>query len=281
MNIAIVGPGAIGSTLAWHLSRAGHDVTVVARGERLAWLEREQAIIRSDGESAAVTVTASLAPNIRWDLVLVTVLAPQLGPLLPTLKSSSAHKIMLLFNTFESLEPLRQAIGPERFHFGFPGGLFTLLVDGRIHSQVRPGTTVDDAEVARILSEAGIPTSIEQDMQSWLRSHAAMVAPFMAMSVVVEREARGVTWKEAVAYAKAFATGFRIVRAGGNPVLPRALGPLSRLPLFLLAAAFWALSRTQTLRDLGKLGEAEPRMLIDMMNQAQPSLAGPLRAIRP
>ncbi|WP_437548032.1 2-dehydropantoate 2-reductase N-terminal domain-containing protein [Sorangium sp. So ce367] len=37
MRIAIIGPGAIGSTFAHALARAGHDVTVIARGQRLAW----------------------------------------------------------------------------------------------------------------------------------------------------------------------------------------------------------------------------------------------------
>jgi len=31
MQIAIIGPGGIGSTFAFRLSRAGHDVTVIAR----------------------------------------------------------------------------------------------------------------------------------------------------------------------------------------------------------------------------------------------------------
>jgi 2-dehydropantoate 2-reductase len=35
MQIAIVGPGSIGSTFAFWLSEAGHDVTVIARGTRL------------------------------------------------------------------------------------------------------------------------------------------------------------------------------------------------------------------------------------------------------
>ncbi|MCY1008568.1 hypothetical protein OV079_24005 [Nannocystis pusilla] len=41
MKIAILGRGGIGSTFAFQLARAGHDVTVIARGARLAYLERE------------------------------------------------------------------------------------------------------------------------------------------------------------------------------------------------------------------------------------------------
>lgn len=180
MRIAIVGPGAIGSTFAFQLSKAGHEVTVVARGARLAWLEKERAIVKGDGARAQVEVSASLDETVAWDLVLVTVLATQVATVLPTLKASAARRVMFMFNTFESLAPLREAVGAERFTFGFPGGVFTLLIDGKIQPQIRSGTTVSDEALAKVFETAGIPTVVEADMQSWLRTHAAMVAPLMA-----------------------------------------------------------------------------------------------------
>ncbi|MFO0610845.1 MAG: 2-dehydropantoate 2-reductase N-terminal domain-containing protein [Polyangiales bacterium] len=280
MNIAIVGPGAIGSTFAFILSRAGHEVTVVARGARLAALERERAIVRGDGERAAVAVAAALDPSAAYDLVLVTVLAPQVGAVLPALRASAARKVMFMFNTFEPLEPLVDAVGAARFAFGFPMGVFTLLVDGRIHPQVRAGTVSTDASWAKVFSDAGIPTAVEGSMHGWLRTHAALVAPMMAAGVI--SHARGeVTWPEAVAHAEAFRAGFRIVRALGHAPNPAAFGAVARLPRGALAALFWVLGRTRMSRDLGALGEAEPRMLIDMMSAAAPELAAPLRAIRP
>jgi 2-dehydropantoate 2-reductase len=281
MKVAILGPGAIGSTFAWQLSRAGNDVTVIARGARLAWLEKERAIVRGDGERADVRVAATLDPATAWDLVLVTVLAPQVKAVLPALRASAARRVMFMFNTFESLEPLRDAVGAGRFSFGFPAGVFTLLVDGRIHPQIRSGTTVDDEPSAKLFTDAGIPTVVERDMGSWLRSHAALVAPLMSIGVLVHGRGSGITWREAAAQARAFAAGFAIVRAQGNEILPSALAWVARAPHALVTALSWALSRTRALRDLGALGSAEPRMLIDMMNAADPGRAGPLRAIRP
>lgn len=280
MRIAVYGPGAIGSTFAWHLARAGHDVTVVARGTRLAWLEREGAIVRGDGVRAEVNVAATLDETVRWDLVLVTVLATQVGAILPALRASAAKQVMFMFNTFESLAPLRDAVGGERFTFGFPGGVFTLLVDGVIHPQVRAGTTVADAAWAKVFGDAGIPTVVEPDMESWLRSHAALVAPLMSIGTIVHARRRGITWKEAAAHGDAFDAGFAIVRAGGNVVLPASVARASRLPGIVVRTLLWAFSRTTMARDLGKLGAVEGRMLIDMMSAAAPTLAGPLRAIR-
>ena len=281
MKIAIVGPGAIGSTFAFQLSRAGHDVTVVARGARLSFLEREQAIVHQNGERAKVTVAAALDARTEWELVLVPVMATQVAAVLPALKASAAKRVMFMFNTFESIDPLRAAVGAPRFSFGFPGGVFTLLVDGKIAPTIRAGTTVDDPVFAKLFNDAGIPTVVEADMQSWLRTHAAMVVPLMAIGATVHTRGSGVSWKEAGAFASAFFGGMAIVRAMGNALRPSSIATLAKLPRWVVTALLWALSRSKLLRDLGSLGAAEPRTLIDMMSAASPALAEPLRAIRP
>ncbi len=56
---------------------------------------------------------------------------------------------------------------------------------------------------------------------------------------------------------------------------------MSRLPRALVTALLWAMSRTKMLRDLGVLGPAESRMLIDMMTAAAPGKTATLLAIRP
>jgi 2-dehydropantoate 2-reductase len=188
---------------------------------------------------------------------------------------------MFMFNTFEPLDRLIEAVGTERFSFGFPQGVFTLLASGVIHPQIRAGSTASDAELARVFTDAGIPTSVERDMHSWLRSHAALVVPLMSMGVLAHGRGHGATFEEAMAHARALTAGFDIVRAQGNPILPTALATLSRFPRLIIAALLWALSRTKMLRDLGALGTSEPRMLIDMMNVAAPTLAAPLLAVRP
>ncbi len=281
MRIAILGPGAIGSTFAFYLSKVGHDVTVVARSARLEFLQREQAIVLQNGERAKVSVAAALDEKTEWDLVLVTVLATQVGAVLPVLKASAAKRVMFMFNTFESIDPLRDAVGAGRFTFGFPGGVFTLLVDGKINPTIRSGTTADDAAIAKTFTDAGIPTVVEADMQSWLRTHAAMVVPLMSIGVTVHARGSGVTWKEAGAYARAFAAGMEMTRSLGNALLPSSIASMAKLPMFLMTFMLWAMSRTKMLRDLGALGATEPRMLIDMMNAAAPQMAAPLLAIKP
>lgn len=281
MRIAVLGPGAIGSTFAFQLARAGHDVTVVARGARLQELLSEGAIVLTSGERAPVAVSGALDTTATFDLVLVTVLAPQVAAVLPVLAQSAARKVMFMFNTFESIEPLRAAVGAERFAFGFPAGVFTLLKAGRIAPQIRKGTTVSDPAWAALFSAAGIPTVVDADMQSWLRSHAALVVPLMVAGVRSFTRDAGISWREAGASADAFKAGMQIVRAVGSRPRPNSVAWLARWPRVLLACLLWLFSRTRVARDLGELGSAEPRMLIDMMSAAAPQIAGPLQAIRP
>ena len=51
LSIAVIGVGGFGSTFAFHLARAGHAVTVVARpgSARLEQLRRDKGVVTKDG----------------------------------------------------------------------------------------------------------------------------------------------------------------------------------------------------------------------------------------
>ena len=91
MRFAIVGAGATGGFLGAHLSRAGEDVTLIARGPHLAAMRAAGVTVRSpDGDFVAhPTCTDDLAAVGAADAVFLTVkahaltaMAPLLGPLL-------------------------------------------------------------------------------------------------------------------------------------------------------------------------------------------------------
>jgi len=50
MRICIVGAGSVGGVIAAYLARAGHDVSVVARGEHLAAVAANGLTLARDGE---------------------------------------------------------------------------------------------------------------------------------------------------------------------------------------------------------------------------------------
>ena len=90
-KVAIVGAGAIGGWMGVHLARAGVQLSVLARGDTLAALQKNGLQLHHAGELHAVPVTASndAATLGVQDLVVISVKAPalasvaqQVGPLI-------------------------------------------------------------------------------------------------------------------------------------------------------------------------------------------------------
>jgi len=284
MEIAILGAGAIGSTFAYHLAKAGHAVTVIARGARLLQLRTDNAIVLVTGESAAVHVDAALDKTRPYDLVLVTVLAPQVEAVLPSLRDCAAKTVMFMFNTFEPLTRLREAVGAERFAFGFPSVIANIVEGGQLTSAIVTRgalSPVTDAVWGKVFTDAGIPCFVEADMESWLRTHAAVVVPVMTIGVVAHARKAGVSWAEARQSARAMNEGFQLVRRLGHSLTPSAIAVFSHLPSFLVTTLLWVASRFNLFRKMGAVGPREPRALIDEMSAVAPGQTLALLAIRP
>lgn len=284
MKVAIIGAGGIGSTFAVQLARAGHEVSVVARNKRLSQLQELGGVQTLDGTVVRVGVSAVLDQAAPWDLVLVSVLAHQVEPLLAALTASAAKRIMFMFNTFEPLQPLRDAVGHERFAFGFPSILARIDAQGRLESSIqRHGlrTTVTDQSLADTFSAAGIPSVVSTQMEGWLRSHAAAVVPMMLASNVAQQRQAGITWREAVGLADVMEEAFALVRKLGFDVVPAAHSVIGRLPQTAKAALLWSATRNETVRASGAAAVAEARYLVDAMVAAAPSGWPELERLRP
>ncbi|WP_019930753.1 ketopantoate reductase family protein [Nocardia sp. BMG111209] len=283
LRIAVIGPGGIGSTFAFRLAGAGHDVTVVARGARLETLRGDRAVVTTTGERAAVRVADRLDTGTPWDLVLVTVLAAEADILLPDLAESAAHAIMFMFNTFRPLDHFRDAVGAQRTVFGFPS-VVAGIRDGRLSSEIlhRLPTTVSDQGWADVFSDAGIPAATHPDMQSWLRTHAAFIVPVLLAGLRAHRAGRGIDRREAVALARALREGLRLVRQLGDHITPRPIGTAGRLPVPVVAALLWSATRIPAfVRTSSVAPQDEPATLIDEMNSVAPQGTPALLAVRP
>lgn len=283
MHILIIGAGRIGSTFAFHLSRAGHRVTVLARGARRQTLLRDQAIITTDAEAAPVEVLEHFDATMPYDLVLVTMLARQADEWLPRLAASSARVVLPLFNTFDGTARWRHALGPERFAFGFPS-MVAFLVDGKLRAKVKGaglGTTVTDARWARVFQQAGLPAHVEADMDSFLRSHVALFVPLMVSALWTWRRKAPLRWTEAAQLSQAWAEGFGVVQGMGHTLRPRSVAFLARRSRPLRTLLMWMFARSAGVTDLGEFGPTEARQLIDAMTAAAPQGTDTLKAIRP
>ena len=274
MKVAIIGAGGIGSTFAVQLARAEHEVYLVARGKRLSQLQERGGVQTAAGEVVRVAVSEALDQAAPWDLVLVSVLAHQVEPLLATLKGSAAKRIMFMFNTFSPLSQLAAAVGPERFAFGFPAILARIDAQGRLESSIkRHGlqTTVTDQALAELFTAAGIPSVVSTQMEDWLRSHVAAVVPVMLASSLAQERRSGITWREAVELAGVMDESFGLVRQLGFSVVPAAHNVIRRLPPAAKAALIWAATRNGAVRESGAAGSVEARHLVAAMLAAAPS----------
>lgn len=282
MKIAILGVGGIGSTFAARLADAGHDVTVIVRNRRLDQVCNDGGIRTPDGV-VATTVAAELPIDVDFDLILVTVLAHQVAPLLPRLTASRSRTVMFMFNTFDSLATLRGAVG-ERFAFGFPAIAARVDTDGVLHTGIQSRgvlTTLTDARWAEVFTAAGIPAVTTSDMESWLRSHAAAVVPFMITAAEAHRARRGISWSRARELAAAKDEAFALVRELGHDVIPTVHSVVGKVPAVMTAGLLWGASRTPAARATGAAGDAEPRALIDAMVAASNDDLPALTRVRP
>src|SRR5438270_8474552 len=91
MKLCVYGAGAVGGLMAAWLARAGHEVSVVARGAQLEAIRRSGLRVRSNGGVESFQIKADSDPRELGpqDYVLVTVkaqsltgVAQSLGPLL-------------------------------------------------------------------------------------------------------------------------------------------------------------------------------------------------------
>ncbi len=280
LSIAVLGCGNIGSTFASKLSRAGHDVTAVARpgSPRLAQLRCEGCIVETDGSRAQVRVAERLDTQIPYDLVMVTMLAHQVSAELPALRASAAGCVQFLFNTFEP-EKLVAAIGPERCALGMPFVQAKLDGEGRLSARVGAGgqkTLLDRQRWVDLFAAAGLPAAPEPAMPDWLRSHVPLCVAFESVSIAGMRRGGGASWPEALVLARGVRAAFRLIEALDHPIHPGSKRTIRRSPAAAVAAMLWAMSRVRPFRELLATGRAECVALVDAMLAAASEAGDPV-----
>jgi 2-dehydropantoate 2-reductase len=268
LSIAIIGVGRIGSSFAYQLAGAGHDVTVVARpgSRRLAQLERDGGIVLTTGEKATVTSAGHLDTQKAYDLVIVTVNAHQADAVLPALRASRAKAIQFMFITPEAAR-LKAAVGADRTTFGFAGVLAVLRDDGKLDVQIpkrNPKALHGDQRWADLFEAAGMPSKLEPQIERRLRAFAPMTMSMEAVAISGMQHKRGATWAEARVGARGVKSAYAILRELGDAPYPGMPSQMSRAPLPIATLMLWGISRSRFREAIGTSQE-ECRGLVDLL----------------
>ena len=250
MRIAVIGAGVVGSLYAARLAGAGQSVTLVARGRRLAALQRGPIQILNDetgvGAAATVAVVASLRPDDDYDLALVVVRADQIDALLPKLKENHGVKgFLFLHNRVAGSAALAQAVGPERMLLGFPGAGGWL--DGdivRYRLIPEQPTTLGEPDglvsprlrqIASVFEAAGFKVSLSRHMDDWLKTHAMLVTAIAGAIYLGHGSTKAVakSHDSIRTLVQGIRHGFGLLTAAGVTIQPRKLALLVSLPSIL------------------------------------------------
>jgi 2-dehydropantoate 2-reductase len=183
VRIVILGAGVQGTLYGVRLARAGHEVTLIARGTRAEEL-RERGAIIEDAMSARtdtvqLPITERLTPDTHADLCLVAIRREQINEVLPDLVAASAiGRFVFMVNHANGSEGMFKALGRARVVLAFPGAAGSIEggVDRYIEVSEQPTAVETSArDVISIFRGAGFRVSRVQEMDAWLRRHAVFV----------------------------------------------------------------------------------------------------------
>lgn len=304
MRILIYGAGVLGSLYAARLQEAGNDVSILARGQRLADLKKHGIVLRKASTdkqtSTQVRAVEQLAPKDAYDLVVVIVRKNQLSSVLPALaKNEHTPHVLFMLNNAAGPSQMVDALGYERVVLGFPvaGGWlegYTVnylalpnwlqrmqpVVFGELGGRMTPRL----GRIMGAFQEAGFYTAAVPNMDAWLKTHASVVVPIGAAARAAGGDVRRLsrTPDALVLTARAIQEYLAVLRAQGVPATPGVLGTLGRLPEPLLVALLSRLFKSEFAEmGIGPHADASPdemRKLADELRELSRAAAVPTPA---
>lgn len=242
-KILVYGAGPLGSLFASRLLEGGHDVTLLARGQRLADLQAH-GIVLVDTQTGRETVAhpnlvEQLEPEAAYDLILVLMRKNRALEILPCLaRNRHSPNILFLMNNAAGPGELVQALGSERVLMGFPmaagyrrghvmhylvgakPGKKALIPIGEVDGRISPRLQ----EVGRILaSMPDFDVELRTDMDAWLKTHVALLMPSLApaMRAASRDNVRMAHTRDLIVLTiRSIREGFQVLQALNIPIVP-------------------------------------------------------------
>ncbi len=201
MNIVILGAGALGTVLGAHLTKAGEDVTLIARGNRAAYLQENGATLTGLVDfTVPVSVMTDPHEVQEADVLIVTVKTYDMASALASVKHLQVGSVVSIQNGVVKNEQLAHTFGWEKVVGAMawfsaevlPTGTVRFTVNNGFHlGELPQGTSARAQTLADTLNRADIVAQVTPSIQSVEWSKYVMFVCLMAPSVLT----RLVTYK--------------------------------------------------------------------------------------
>ncbi len=115
MKIVILGAGALGSIIAGHLARAGEEVTIIARGERAAYLQQHGITLTGLADFTVPVAVATQPQMVREaDVLVVAVKTYDTAPALESVSHLKVGSVLSIQNGVLKDEQLARTFGWDK-----------------------------------------------------------------------------------------------------------------------------------------------------------------------
>ncbi|MER5890845.1 2-dehydropantoate 2-reductase N-terminal domain-containing protein [Streptomyces sp. NPDC001941] len=281
MKLLVYGAGVLGSQFAVRMHEAGHDVSLLARGERLASL-REHGVQLAEEDSAQVRrvpVPVVEQPSDGYDLTAVFVRTHQVDSVLASLAPVDGD-VLFLHNWAAGAEPLGRVIGSERVLLGFPAAAGTM--DGDVVRYRKTNfmtrrvampigepdgrTTLRVEKIVNTFRAAGVNAKAEPRMDAWLKTHAAFEVP-LGLAVQSAGGPAALAGDTDAVHRMLGLVRRNLDALDAGPV-PRAYGALQKLPAGLLVPLMKGFLRSST-AESSALSSTSPSTRAEMERLAR------------
>jgi len=203
MKIAVMGAGGVGAYFGGLLALQGHEVALVARGEHLKALQQNGLTVNSIHGDFHLPLQAVADPKEigEVDLVLFTTKAfdtkSASEQILPILREDSI--VLNLQNGVGNEEVMAEVIGQDRILAGLTYIETTIEAPGVIaqkskkrdiiFGELNKEKTVRAKEIYQILTDAGIPTVLSDDINKDIWKKFMFISSFSAITTITEAPA--------------------------------------------------------------------------------------------
>ena len=208
MRFAILGAGALGTILGAHLSRAGHDVAMIARGDRARAIRRQGLVVSGLSSIEARPAVIDDPNNVgETDTLVVATKAIDTAETLASIAHVRLQNALSLQNGVIKDELLARVFGPSRMLGAMADFSGELLASGEVKftrnaglylgetaggaEGAGRGTSARAEEIAKLVDAAGVRCEATPDIRTREWSKFAGWIPMFVLAVLT----RQITWK--------------------------------------------------------------------------------------